>query len=126
MCMYEGKAMPDLEQDGWELESAVEKQLLQPGFHIPSAEERSHVQIGDRVKPLCVLLAHDADGEYVQGERLWVTVVEAREQSYVGQLESQPVTSTVLQPGDRIEFTPDHVATILIRTSDPRHPHDRS
>lgn len=116
-----------LDQDGWELESAVEKHEQNPaGFHIPSDEERSSLQIGDRVKLLFLFLAHDADGEYVQGERMWVTVVAKTEQGYEGQLEAKPVTSSVLKPGDAIPFTPDHVATILIRETDPRHPRYRS
>ena len=114
---------PDLEQSGWELESAVARHRADPGtFRIPAAGERSDLRSGDAVKLLFLLADENASGPYVQCERMWVVVEESSEGGYVGKLDNDSVTSGVLRAGDRVSFGPEHVATIWVPRADPRHP----
>jgi hypothetical protein len=106
---------PDLATDGWALESAVERHLADPDrFNIPSAEERSSLRVGSRVKLLFLLVVQGDGNAPIQCERMWVTVTEVSADAYVGSLDSLPATSAVLQPGDIVAFIPDHVAAILV------------
>jgi hypothetical protein len=115
--------MPNIHDDGRELESALEQHHQFPDrFQIPSEEERSNLQPGDMVQMVFLLLGQDETGSYIQGERMWVTVQKVTTTSYTGVLESLPVTSDVLHPGDTVQFGPEHVASILIRKTDLRHP----
>jgi len=113
--------MPTLARDGWELESAEDRHARHPAqFEIPSREERTGLREGARVK-LLFLIRDVSDG--TEGcERMWVTIDRVTGATYEGILDSQPATTDVLQPGDRIAFGPEHVATILVPSSDPRHP----
>jgi len=115
--------MATIDKDGWGLESAEERHRAEPEkFQIPSFAERNGVEVGSRVKLLVLLLGRDDSGPFIQCERLWVTVEEASAPGYIGRLESLPVTSDVLQPGAMIAFGPHHIAAVLVRTTDPRHP----
>jgi hypothetical protein len=113
--------MPTLDEDGWELDNAEELHARYPAkFHIPSRQERASLQVGARVK-LVFLLRTQWKGEpIIHGERMWCTIREVLGERYVGMLDSDPATSQVLKPGDRIEFGPEHVATVLIPRTDPR------
>lgn len=116
--------MATLELDGWELESAEERHAQAPHrFQIPSSEERTTLQAGQRVQLLFLLLESGADpNDPIMCERMWVTVNQASSTGYVGTLDSMPVSSDALQPGDQIEFGPQHVCSVLIPKTDPRHP----
>ena len=115
--------MPTLDADGWELDSAEELHARHSDtFSIPSREERTTLRVGARVK-LVFLLRGTPHGQTVtHSERMWVTVEKVQGGRYVGILDSDPATSQALQPGDRIEFGPEHVAGVLIPVTDPRHP----
>lgn len=109
---------PTLEEDGWELESALARHLASPAtFQIPSEHERRSLRVGTMVKLLFLLRGQDDAGSYQQCERMWVTITRAEGGEYTGSLESLPVTSAVLAPGDKIHFKPEHVATIFVRRS---------
>ena len=91
-------------------------------FHIPSLEERSSLRVGARVKLLFLLMTSERGQPMVQVERMWCTIREVAGGRYIGTLDSIAATSGALQPGDRIEFGPEHVASVLIPHTDPRHP----
>lgn len=111
-----------LEIDGWELESALERHLQSPDtFEIPSSAELNNLQAGDMVKLLFLLAGEDDQGSYVQCERMWVTLLEVNSESYVGQLESLPITSDILRPGSIVKFDQHHICSIL-KKSDKHHP----
>src|SRR5262245_54888582 len=112
--------MPTLARDGWELESAEDRHARYPAqFEIPSREERTELREGARVKWL--FLIREADGT-VGCERMWVTIDRVTGATYEGVLESQPATTDVLRPGDRIGFGPEHVASIFVTTANSRNP----
>jgi hypothetical protein len=118
--------MATLDDDRWELDNAEELHARYPErFHIPSREERTSLRVGARVKLVFLLLTQRKDQPIVQGERLWCTIREVVDGRYVGTLDSDPATSRVLRPGDRIDFGPEHVVSVLIPRTNSRHPdHD--
>jgi hypothetical protein len=80
---------PDLIEDGWCLESGVERHLLHPeSFPIPDAEARGSLQPGDFAKLIFVIAVED-DEEPIT-DRMWVVVREAREGAYLGLLDNEP------------------------------------
>ncbi len=110
---------PTLGEDGWELDSALDRHRRAPStFWIPDAEERANLRTGDLVKLLFLLEVQDETGKYVQCERMWVTVTETSGAEYRGVLESLPRTSDVVQPGALIAFGPDHIADIIRREAE--------
>jgi hypothetical protein len=112
-----------LETDGWELESAEERHAAAPAtFDIPSREEREHVPQGVMVKLLFLLSAEEGGQAVINCERMWVTVLSASEGRYTGRLESLPVSSAALSPGHTVAFGPEHIASVLVPKTDPRHP----
>jgi hypothetical protein len=114
-----------LDADGWQLESAVERNGASPGFEIPDEEERRSLRPGQRAKLLFLFVVED-EPNAVQCERIWVTLTAVdAEGRYVGQLESSPVTSRVLRAGDSVSFAAEHVSTVMIPVTDPRHPRYR-
>ena len=115
---------PDLEEDGWELESAVAWHGAAPAtFRIPAEKERANLTREDLAKLLFLLAGEDESGPFVQCERMWVVVEEASDGGgYVGVLDNDPVTSGVLGAGDRVPFGPEHVPAIWVPREDPRHP----
>ena len=116
------KAVPTLEENGWELESAEERKAQHASFDMPSLEERLSLQAGRRVK-LLFLFNTEQDGSPIIGcERMWVTIGSVAERYYVGCLENLPTLSDAIAPGDQITFGPEHVAAIMIPKTDPRHP----
>ena len=117
------RPMATLDIDGWELESAEERQALAPDtFHIPSREERESLQSGQRVQLLFLMLVKDAVPEDIMCEKMWVTIDEVTPDGYCGTLDSIPASSDALVPGDVVKFNPQHISCVLIPKSDPRHP----
>jgi hypothetical protein len=115
--------MPDLDIDGWELEDAEERHRAHPeSFEIPSAEERASLAPGTLVKLLFLFLNEEDGKPIIDCERMWVRITERRNGGYAGQLENMPATSDVLAPGAIVEFGPQHIATVTIPRTDPRHP----
>jgi hypothetical protein len=119
--------MPTLEDDGWELESAEERHQAAPGsFDIPSRQERTRLGVGARAK-LLFLFMNEEDGKpIIDCERMWVTIASVEGGRYTGTLESRPVTCAVIGPGQRVSFGPEHVASISVPRTDPRHPEYRA
>lgn len=79
-------------------------------FSIPRSDQRSRLNVGDLVK-----LVFEADRPSAKGftaERMWVEVREIRPSGFVGALDSQPSFISNLQPGDQVEFGPEHVAAL--------------
>ena len=116
--------MPTLENDGWELESAEQRVADSDGkFEIPSRHERESLTPGDRCKLLFLFYVENEEQERIIGcERMWVRIDCNDVGTYQGILESDPIYSTVLEAGARITFGPEHIATIEIPRTDPRHP----
>ena len=93
----------------WRLESAEERNREHPdSFFIPAREEREALAVGARVQLLFDPVVPDGPAE-----RMWVTIDERVGTGYRGELENQPVNLTDLDAGDAVEFSPEHVATIL-------------
>jgi hypothetical protein len=106
------------ETDAWELEDAEERNGNAPDlYRIPPLAERSAIRAGDNVELLFLFRGCDQHGQFIQSERLLVSVLEADAGKYAGALISRPASSTLVQPGDRIAFEPRHIAGILSSTA---------
>lgn len=115
--------IPTLENDGWELESAEERNRQNPNsFGIASLEERSSLKPGAVVKLLFLFMNTEDGRKIIDCERMWVTILEVRGGKYVGRLDDSPATSGVIALGEVVEFGPEHIATVTIPRTDPRHP----
>lgn len=118
---------PKLEEHGWTLESAEERHTNAPGsFHIPSRNERESLEIGRRVQLLFNFLNRDEIGEIIDCEKMWVTIESVQDNFYTGCLANLPATSDLVAPGDIVTFRAEHISSIMIPKTDPRHPQYRS
>lgn len=103
----------DDEADAWELEDAEERQRNAPDMYlIPDEAERRTLQVGDQAALLFRFRGKDRHGAFVQCERLFVTIREVLPNGYFGVLDSTPVCSTLIRPGDSVTFEPCHVSRI--------------
>ncbi len=108
--------MPDLDVDGWELDSAEARHAASPAtFEIPSREERDSLLPGRRVKLLFLFMNEKNGHPIVSCERMWVKITARTANGYAGRLDSTPVTSSVLKRGAAVDFGPEHIASILAR-----------
>jgi len=118
MTVHDSKAA-NLVDHGWELESAVERNKASARFAIPTEQERRTLVTGDHVQLLFLFADKEPDGSLIaQGERIWVAVVAVEGDEYVGVLQSSPLTLSVLSEGDRVRFAAEHVARLLVPSSD--------
>jgi hypothetical protein len=103
----------------WELVNVEELASRHPdSFFIPSLLERSELRVGTEVQ-LHFRVLRDGDN-MPNAERMWVDVVEARSQRFVGELQNEPAAIRGLKQRDLVQFSPCHVGATLIRRSDPR------
>lgn len=97
------------DEQRWWLDDAERLNEAHPeSFFIPPRERRDSLVAGDSVK----LVFRLTPVTEVGAERMWVEVVEAEGGRYVGMLLNQPREIVGLEPGDRIEFGPEHVASV--------------
>ena len=78
-------------------------------FEIPSQAERERLCPGDIAK----LMFRISVGDEVHVERMWVQVVEARPDVYIGSLDNDPYCTKDIKSGDAVQFHSDHVIQIL-------------
>jgi hypothetical protein len=81
-------------------------------FSIPRSDVRRALERGDIVK---LLFAIGIEGS--AAERMWVEVIEVRQDGYLGRLDNQPQAIVDLALGAEVHFGPQHVAAIF-RDSD--------
>lgn len=101
---------PDLFEDGWCLESGVERHLLHPeSFPIPDEAVRRGLKIGDFVKLTFLVQVEDDEDPIV--ERMWVVVREISGDTYFGLLDNEPEIdeNDEFWLGTEIPFGPEHV-----------------
>ncbi len=119
---------PNLEEDSWELDSALRRHELHPDtFEIPLKQELAELRVGDLVKLLFLFPGKDESGtDAVRCERMWVTIEQISDSDYVGRLESQPTLSNVLKLRDTIRFERRHIASISTLRDDLHHPDSKN
>lgn len=104
---------PDLHDDGWCLESGLERHLLHPeSFEIPSEAERTSLKPGDFVKLIFVVQVDDDEEPIV--DRMWVVVREAADGAYFGLLDNEPEIdeNDEFWLGTEVPFGPEHVIAV--------------
>lgn len=108
--------IPIIEEDGWTLVSAEERQNLHPDtFTIPSLGDRMHLSPGNAVKLLFDIEVEEGSRIVDRGiDRMWVIVKTRVPDGYLGILDSDPGTAEnlKLRPGDAVYFRAEHVADI--------------
>jgi hypothetical protein len=95
----------------WWLDDAERQSRTHPdSFFIPARERRESLVVGDQVK-LVFLFSPPTEAS---GERMWVDVVDVADGRYVGELRNEPRYIAALTTGSRVEFAPEHVASIAV------------
>jgi hypothetical protein len=110
---------PTLERDGWRLDSGEERSLATPDtFTIPPREVRENLRPGDLAQLIFEIACEEEDGSVeLQGERMWVLVVEGDHHGYLGILSNRPISVSedsefYLIWGAEIPFWPEHVIDV--------------
>ena len=103
--------MPTLEEDGWQLESAVAIHAEAPDtFEIPDAAVRSRLVPTSDAKLIFTLRGPQG----AQVERMWVQLTGYTESGYVGVLNNQPrMPGAPIALGQVLELGPEHVIDAL-------------
>jgi uncharacterized protein YegJ (DUF2314 family) len=103
--------MPTLDEDGWQLESAVEAHARAPDtFEIPDESIRARLVPASAAKLIFSL--RSANGPQV--ERIWVHITGYTDSGYIGKLDNEPRTADApISLGQVIEFGPDHIIDAL-------------
>lgn len=96
----------------WKLDSAKEMNRKHPDtFEIPTDEEINSLAVGDHVK---LLFVPNEGIKEKFGERMWVKINDIWEDNtFVGNLDNEPITISDLKHGDIIMFKSEHVAGTL-------------
>ena len=105
-----------LDNDGWELISAEDRNATHPDtFQIPAREKRENLAPGDAAKLLFDIETREEGRVVDRGvDRMWVIVKSRTEGGYIGVLDSNPGTAENLRlyEGDSITFRPEHISEI--------------
>lgn len=105
--------VPDLHDDGWCLESGLERHALHPeSFPIPDEAIRTSLAPGDFAKLTFLVQVEDDEDPIV--ERMWVVVREIAGDRYFGLLDSEPEIdeNDEFWLGTEIPFGPEHVIDV--------------
>lgn len=111
--------LPDIIEDGWCLESAVERHDLHPeSFPIPDEAARRSVQVGQFVK-LTFLVGVEGDEDPIV-ERMWVVVREISGDTYFGLLDNEPEIdeNDEFWLGTEVPFGQEHIIEIQAGDAD--------
>lgn len=106
----------------WELEDIeVANRNSTDKFFIPLLEERCNQKIGDQVR--LHFLINNPKQDEPRAERMWVEITKVTKflgsLKYAGVLTNQPAFISGLNLGDRIEFSPKHIAQTIIKKDSP-------
>jgi hypothetical protein len=111
--------LAELSRDFWGLRSGEESARKSPdNFKIPSLDARKGLNRGDAAKLIFEIESEDEGGKVVlQGERIWVIVLEQVGPYYIGILDGQPASvepseKVYLCFGAEVPFLPEHVIDI--------------
>ena len=113
-----------LENDGWELENALQLHNNCPEkFKLPPEDEIRNLKVGELVKLRFLFWENDdPDTRRITGEGMWVTITSIVDNEICGVLDNTPVRSKALKANDVIEFNRENVCSIYIKINDARHP----
>lgn len=108
------KVLPNLHDDGYAFVSGIESHREAPKtFWIPSEEEKVKVGRGTLVKLNFDIRTADKDGQdQMNGERMWVIVVERDGDWFSGILDNQPTCTDDMKPGMIVHFNSEHIINI--------------
>ena len=113
--------IPDLDDDGWCLESGVERHALHPeSFPIPDEAERGGLKPGDFAKLIFVIAVEEDDEPIV--DHMWVVVREAADGAFFGLLDNEPDIdeNDEFWLGTEVPFGPEHVIEVQAGNDESR------
>ena len=107
--------IPSLEEAGWTLRSAEERNLASPQtFEIPDLQARRTLRVGDAAQLLFDIDTREQGKMVDRGvDRMWV-IVKSVTDGYLGVLDNHPglAEGLDLAGGDLISFSPLHICAI--------------
>lgn len=108
--------------DGWELESAVQRNLAAPAtFSIPPESERESLRVGQAAKLIFRIRVEDELGSSeIVTERMWVFVTARTGLGYEGRLQSRSQATPDFEVGTPVRFLSEHIADIADPPADFR------
>lgn len=112
---------PDLHEDGWALESAVDYHQLHPEtFQIPDEQVRRTLRPGDFAKLIFAIAVEDGDEPIY--ERMWVVVREVAGDTYFGLLDNEPHIdeNDEFWLGTELPFGQEHVIDVQAGDAESR------
>ena len=102
--------LASFDTDGWELEDGEALNREAPDtFHIPPGAERQQLCSGQIVKLVFRIALSDGS---VEVERMWVVVVERRENFYIGKLDNNAYSTEEIKAGMEVYFEPRHIIQV--------------
>jgi len=111
--------LPNIAQDNWMLRSGEASHAANPEtFEIPPAIQRHNLKRGQAAKLMFEIESEDEDGTLdITCERMWVIVTEMVGDTYIGILDSQPISiehgeDVYLCFGAEVPFKAEHVIEI--------------
>lgn len=108
------KQLPKLAKDGFTIRDGVQANKENPEtFWIPSDEDKAKLKPGNLVKLSFDIQTIDEKGELeINGERMWVIILEINKDLFTGILDNQPQCTNELKPGYKLHFKPKHIIDI--------------
>ena len=104
--------LPSYEINHYQLDNAEEIHANYPeSFWLPEKTKRQNLNIGDIVKLIFRMELID-DPEGISVERMWVQVIEVKDDYYIGTLDNDPAREVFLQYPDKVVFKSEHVINI--------------
>lgn len=108
------KKLPNLQENGFQLESGIKLHEEAPKtFWIPTEEQKKNVHKGSIVKLCFEIQTINTEGEAKsEFERMWVIVADRNGDWFTGILDNQPYCTNEMQPGLVFEFNTEHIINI--------------
>jgi hypothetical protein len=111
--------LANVAQDNWRLRSAEISHAVHPEtFEVPPAVQRHNLKRGQAAKLMFEIESEDENGiSDIACERMWVIVSDKVDETYIGILDSQPVSiehgeDVYLCFGAEVPFKAEHVIEI--------------
>lgn len=103
---------PSLAVDGFAIGQREDVLEITPEHHFPSRKDIVRSPRGAMVKILFLIAGDDESGDFIQGERMWVSVARKTEDGVFGHVDSEPVTKGPLVRGRAVFCSYDDVLEV--------------
>lgn len=101
---------PSIEIDGWVLGHQQDVRKISPLHVFPTPEEVECIQPNTQVKLLFLIM--DTEKSEIQGECMWVKVLNQIEDGYIGLLKSYPFTNENIKKEQILTFASEQILEV--------------